>query len=256
MDISGISAIVTGGASGLGAATAQALVDRGAVVVIVDRDEVSGTAAADLLGSNTSFVQADVTSAADVAEAVVAATSSGRPLRVAVNCAGIAIGARTLSREGQPADLGAFAKVVQVNLVGTYNVASQAAAAMAATEPLEHGERGVIVNTASIAAYEGQIGQTAYAASKGGVVGLTLPMARDLSSVGVRVNTVAPGIIDTPLLGSLDEDMREALAAGVPFPKRLGLPADYASLVMTIIDNGYLNGETIRMDGALRMPPR
>lgn len=256
MDISGISAIVTGGASGLGASTAKALIDRGAVVVIIDRDAASGTAAADRMGDDCIFVQADVTSADDVAQAVAAADSSGLPLRVAVNCAGIAIGARTLSRDGDPADLESFARVVNVNLVGTYNVATQAAAAMAATEPLDHGERGVIVNTASIAAYEGQIGQTAYAASKGGVVGLTLPMARDLSSVGVRVNTVAPGIIDTPLLGALDGDMRDALAAGVPFPKRLGLPDDYAALVMSIVDNGYINGETIRMDGALRMPPR
>lgn len=256
MDITGISCIVTGGASGLGAATAEALLARGAVVVIIDRDEAAGAATAERLGDQCSFVQADVTSVDDVAEAIVAATSTGRPLRVAVSCAGIAIGARTLSREGEPANLDAFASVVNVNLVGTYNVASQAAAAIAATDPLEHGERGVIVNTASIAAYEGQIGQTAYAASKGGVVGLTLPMARDLSSVGVRVNTIAPGIIDTPLLGSLDEDMRAALAQGVPFPKRLGLPQDYAALVMSIIENGYVNGETVRMDGALRMPPR
>lgn len=256
MDVSGIAAIVSGGASGLGAATAETLIDMGAAVVIIDKDPTSGAAAADRMGDQCSFVQADVTSVGEVAEAVVAATGTGRPLRVAINCAGIAIGARTLSREGDPADLDAFARVINVNLVGTYNVASQAAAAIAATEPLAHGERGVIVNTASIAAYEGQMGQTAYAASKGGVVGLTLPMARDLSSAGIRVNTVAPGIIDTPLLGALDADMREALAHGVPFPKRLGLPIDYAALVMSIIENGYINGETVRMDGALRMPPR
>ena len=256
MDITGISSIVTGGASGLGAATAEALISKGATVVIIDRDEAAGAAASEHLGDRCSFVQADVTSVGDVAEAVVAATSAGRPLRVAVNCAGIAIGARTLARDGDPANLDAFTRVVKVNLVGTYNVASQAAAAMAATEPLSHGERGVIINTASIAAYEGQIGQTAYAASKGGVVGLTLPMARDLSTVGVRVNTIAPGIIDTPLLGSLDEEMRGALAQGVPFPKRLGLPEDFAALVVSIVENGYINGETIRMDGALRMPPR
>lgn len=256
MDVSGIAAIVTGGASGLGAATAEALIDGGAAVVILDRDPTSGVAAVERMGDQCFFVRADVTSVDDVAEAVAAATSTGRPLRVAINCAGIAIGARTLSREGDPADLDAFARVVNVNLVGTYNVASQAAAAIAATEPLAHGERGVIVNTASIAAYEGQIGQTAYAASKGGVVGLTLPMARDLSSAGIRVNTIAPGIIDTPLLGALDTDMREALAQGVPFPKRLGLPHDYAALALSIIENGYINGETVRMDGALRMPPR
>ncbi|MFO7699466.1 MAG: SDR family oxidoreductase, partial [Acidimicrobiia bacterium] len=175
---------------------------------------------------------------------------------VAVNCAGIAIGQKMVDRNGRPADLGAFTTVIRVNLIGTYNVSSIAAAAMAATEPLADGERGVIINTASVAAFDGQIGQTAYAASKGGVVGMTLPMARDLASIGVRVNTIAPGIIDTPLLGSLDEDIRATLAAGVPFPKRLGTPEDYAALAMSLIDNGYMNGETIRMDGALRMPPK
>jgi NAD(P)-dependent dehydrogenase (short-subunit alcohol dehydrogenase family) len=256
MDISNVAAIVTGGASGLGGATAGALVDRGARVVIVDRDAESGAAAAERLGDPCTFVRADVTNVDDISEAVKVAAGTDRPLRVAVNCAGIAIGQRTVSRDGEPADLDAFARVVNVNLIGTYNVAAQAAAAMASGDPLAHGERGVIINTASIAAFEGQIGQTAYAASKGGVVGLTLPMARDLASVGVRVNTIAPGIIDTPLLGSLDEDMREALASGVPFPKRLGLPADYATLAISIIENGYINGETIRIDGALRMPPR
>jgi NAD(P)-dependent dehydrogenase (short-subunit alcohol dehydrogenase family) len=196
-----------------------------------------------------------VTDPADVASAIDAASAAG-PLRVAVNCAGIAIGARTIDRTGAPADLAAFERILRVNLIGTYNVASRAAAVMAGTDPGEDGERGVIVNTASIAAFEGQIGQTAYAASKGGVVALTLPMARDLSSVGIRVNTIAPGIVDTKLLGGLDDDMRAALAAGVPFPKRLGQPDDFAALAMAIIDNGYLNGETIRMDGALRMPPR
>lgn len=256
MDISGISALVTGGASGLGEATAEALIDKGALVVIIDRDEANGMDAAKRLGNTCTFAQADVTSPSDVAAAVEAACGLGRPLRVAVNCAGIAIGQRTVSRDGEPADLEAFSRVIGVNLIGTYNVASQVAAAMAATEPIVHGERGVIINTASIAAFEGQIGQTAYAASKGGVVGLTLPMARDLANAGVRVNTIAPGIIDTPLLGSLDEDMRTALAAGVPFPKRLGLPEDFAALTISIIENGYINGETVRMDGALRMPPR
>jgi NAD(P)-dependent dehydrogenase (short-subunit alcohol dehydrogenase family) len=256
MDINGISAIVTGGASGLGAATASELIDKGAQVVIVDRDETSGQDTAKKLGERCTFIQADVTSVDDVRTAVLAASSGESALRVAVNCAGIAIGERTLTREGVPANLDAFRKVVLVNLVGTYNVATQAAASMATNEPLSDDERGVIINTASIAAFEGQIGQTAYAASKGGVVGLTVPMARDLSAVGVRVNTIAPGIIDTPLLGSLDDDMREALAQGVPFPKRLGSPDDFANLVVAIIENGYINGETIRMDGALRMPPR
>lgn len=244
---------MTGGASGLGAATARALTDLGAHVTILDVDDEAGTVTAERLGAM--FVHTDVTDPTDVGSAIDAASATA-PLRVAVNCAGIAIGARTVDRTGAPADLAAFERVLRVNLIGTYNVASRAAAVMAANDPGEDGERGVIVNTASIAAFEGQIGQTAYAASKGGVVALTLPMARDLSSVGIRVNTIAPGIVDTKLLGALDDDMRAALAAGVPFPKRLGQPDDFAALAVAIIDNGYLNGETIRMDGALRMPPR
>jgi NAD(P)-dependent dehydrogenase (short-subunit alcohol dehydrogenase family) len=253
MDLRGVGAIVTGGASGLGAATARTLAEHGALVTICDVDDDAGAATAAELGAT--FVRTDVTNPEDVAAAVAAAVATA-PLRVAVNCAGIAIGARTIDRAGAPADPGAFERVLRVNLIGTYNVATHAAAAISSTEPGDDGERGVIINTASIAAFDGQIGQTAYAASKGGVVGLTLPMARDLASVGIRVNTIAPGIVDTKLLGSLDDDMREALAAGVPFPKRLGRPEDFARLVVAIIDNGYLNGETIRMDGALRMPPR
>lgn len=255
MDISGSAAIVTGGASGLGAATAKALVDRGAVVTLIDLNGEAGEAMMAELGGTTRFVQADVTDADSVAVAVELAQEDA-PLRLAVSCAGIAIGARTIDWAGVPASLDAFATVVRVNLIGTYNVASQAASAMARTDPMDHGERGVIINTASVAAFEGQIGQTAYAASKGGVVGLTLPMARDLSSVGIRVNCIAPGIIDTPLLGGLNDEMREALSANVPFPKRLGTPEDYASLAMELVANGYMNGETIRMDGALRMAPR
>ncbi|MCL1593232.1 MAG: SDR family oxidoreductase, partial [Actinomycetia bacterium] len=201
------------------------------------------------------FVEGDVTDPDHVKEAVAVASERG-PLRVAVNCAGIAIGERTLDRDGNPAELQQFARVLHVNLFGTYNVATQAAAEMARTEPLEYDERGVIVNTASVAAFEGQIGQTAYSASKGAVVAMTLPMARDLSSAGIRVNTIAPGIIDTNLLAGLNAEVRESLAEGVPFPKRLGHPRDYAQLVLAIIDNGYMNGETIRMDGALRMAPR
>lgn len=255
MDISGSAAIVTGGASGLGAATAGALVASGATVTLVDLNSETGNAMAAGLGAGTRFVRADVTDPDAVAEAISLAGDSA-PLRVAVNCAGIAIGARTIDRDGAPAQLDAFATVIKVNLIGTYNVASQAASAMAPNEPLEHGERGAIINTASVAAYEGQIGQTAYAASKGGVVGLTLPMARDLSAVGIRVNCIAPGIIDTNLLAGLNDEMREALAAGVPFPKRLGHPDDFASLAIELVTNGYMNGETVRMDGALRMPPR
>ena len=255
MDISASAAVVTGGASGLGAATAQALVAEGAIVTLVDLNAEAGDAKATELGGGTRFVQADVTDPDAIAEAISLAAEDA-PLRIAVNCAGIAIGARTVGRDGEPASIEAFSRVINVNLIGTYNVSSQAAASMAGNEPLEQGERGTIVTTASVAAFEGQIGQTAYSASKGGVVSLTLPMARDLSSVGVRVNCIAPGIIDTPLLAGLNDEMREALAANVPFPKRLGLPSDYASLAIELITNGYMNGETIRMDGALRMAPR
>jgi NAD(P)-dependent dehydrogenase (short-subunit alcohol dehydrogenase family) len=253
MDIVGTSAIVTGGASGLGAATVRALAAAGASVVILDLQEKAGHDLADALGDGTLFVRTDVTSEEQVATAVDAAEG---PLRVAVNCAGIGSASRTIGRDGSPTSLDAFRTVIEVNLVGTFNVIARAASAMARTEPLEHGERGVIVNTASIAAFDGQIGQAAYSASKGGIVGLTLPVARDLSSVGIRVNTIAPGIIDTNLLAGLPEEAIAHLEAGVPFPKRLGRPDEYASLVMEIVRNGYLNGETIRMDGALRMGPR
>jgi NAD(P)-dependent dehydrogenase (short-subunit alcohol dehydrogenase family) len=255
MDISTTSAIITGGASGLGAATASALAASGAIVTIIDLNEKAGEELAASIGGGARFIRADVTSPEEISEAVALAGEDA-PLRIAVNCAGIGIGERTIDRTPAAANLGRFTKVLMVNLVGSYNVASQAAAAMALTNPLEDGERGVIINTASVAAFDGQIGQTAYSASKGGVVGMTLPMARDLSSVGIRVMTIAPGIIDTPMLGAVNEDMRAALAASVPFPKRLGLPDEYASLVLSIVDNGYLNGETIRIDGALRMAPR
>ena len=224
-----------------------------AKVVVVDRDEASGSAIARELGQT--FMQADITDAAQVDLAVAQATQLG-PLRVCVSCAGVGWAARTLDKTGAPHDLDLFKTVVSINLVGTFNVMRLAAAAMAKTEPAEHGERGVIVNTASVAAYEGQIGQIAYAASKAGVVGMTLPAARDLAPVGIRVVTIAPGIMDTPMLGALPADKREALAKDVVFPKRLGSPADYAELVATIVGAGYLNGETIRLDGALRMPPR
>jgi NAD(P)-dependent dehydrogenase (short-subunit alcohol dehydrogenase family) len=255
MDISGSAALVTGGASGLGEATARALVSHGADVTVIDLNEEAGEALFKETEGAIKFVAADVTDADAVADAVALA-SAREPLRIAVNCAGIAIGERTLDRNGRPADLARFTSVLSVNLIGSYNVAAQAAAEMGRSEPLDHGERGVIINTASIAAFDGQVGQTAYAASKGGIVGMTLPMARDLSTVGIRVNTIAPGIIDTSLLAGLNDEMREALAANVPFPKRLGEPSDFAKLVLAIIDNGYMNGETIRLDGALRMAPR
>jgi NAD(P)-dependent dehydrogenase (short-subunit alcohol dehydrogenase family) len=256
MQLQGSVAMVTGGASGLGAATVRRLVAGDARVVIVDRDEASGIALARELGpKSASFMQADITDAAQVDLAIAQATALG-PLRICVSCAGVGWAARTLDKTGAPHDLDLFKTVVSINLVGTFNVMRLAAAAMAKTEPGEHGERGVIVNTASVAAYEGQIGQIAYAASKAGVVGMTLPAARDLAPVGIRVVTIAPGIMDTPMLGALPADKREALAKDVVFPKRLGAPADYAELVATIVGAGYLNGETIRLDGALRMPPR
>jgi len=251
-----VAAVVTGGASGLGEATVRALAGRGAAVTILDLDETRGSALAGELGGHTSFVRTDVTDEASVQAAVDEATGKDRPLRIAVNCAGIAWAQRTVGRDGEAHDLGAFTRTVMVNLVGTFNVLRLAAAAMARTEPGEDGERGVVVNTASIAAFDGQIGQIAYAASKGGVVGLTLPAARDLSAVGVRVCTIAPGLVDTPMLAGLPEEARTALAAGIPFPKRLARPADYAELALDIVEHGYLNGEVFRMDGALRMAPR
>jgi NAD(P)-dependent dehydrogenase (short-subunit alcohol dehydrogenase family) len=251
-----VAALVTGGASGLGEATTRALIDRGAAVTIVDLQEDRGQALAEELGGHATFVRTDVTDEASVQAAVADASGKDRPLRIAVNCAGIGWAQRTVGRDGTPHDLGAFTTTVMVNLVGTFNVLRLAAAAMAATEPGEDSERGVIVNTASIAAYDGQIGQIAYAASKGGVVGLTLPAARDLSSVGVRVCTIAPGLVDTPMLAGLPEDARQSLAAGIPFPKRLAQPADFAQLALSIVEHGYLNGEVVRMDGALRMAPK
>jgi NAD(P)-dependent dehydrogenase (short-subunit alcohol dehydrogenase family) len=251
-----VAAVVTGGASGLGEATVRALAARGAAVTILDLQEDRGRALAAELGGHTTFVRTDVTDEASVQAALTDAIGKDRPLRVAVNCAGIGWVQRTVGRNGEAHDLGAFTTTVMVNLVGTFNVLRLAAAAMATTEPDEDGERGVIVNTASIAAYDGQIGQIAYAASKGGVVGLTLPAARDLSSVGIRVCTIAPGLVDTPMLAGLPAEARQNLAAGIPFPKRLAEPADYAQLALGIIEHGYLNGEVIRMDGALRMSPK
>ena len=253
MKLSGSVALVTGGASGLGAATARRLASGGAKVMIVDRDEARGQALARELGA--AFTKADVTDA-DQIEAAVAAAGQLGTLRIAVSCAGIGFASRTLDRTGKPHDLDVFKAVVGVNLIGTFNVLRLAAAAIAKAEPLEHGERGVIVNTASVAAFDGQIGQIAYAASKAGVAGMTLPAARDLAPAGIRVVTIAPGIFDTPMLGALPEDRRAALATDVVFPKRLGDPAEYGALVAAIVDTGYLNGETIRLDGGIRMPPK
>ncbi|KQZ85199.1 3-hydroxy-2-methylbutyryl-CoA dehydrogenase [Microbacterium sp. Root166] len=253
MSISGSSALVTGGASGLGLATAKRLAAAGAKVVIVDLPSSPGAAVAGELGGV--FAAADVTDPAAVAAAVDAATALG-PLRVVVNCAGIAPPAKVLDREGVPSPLAGFAKTVQINLVGTYNVVSQAAAAMARAEPEADGSRGVIVNTASVAAFDGQIGQPAYAASKGGVHAMTLPLARELARYGIRVCTIAPGIMETPMLAELPQAAQDSLGQQVPYPQRLGRPDEYAALVMSIVDNGYLNGETIRLDGAIRMAPK
>ncbi len=253
MDIDGVSAIVTGGASGLGEATSRRLAGRGAKVVVLDMQDDKGQALAGELGGL--FVHADVTNTEEVQAAVDAAGELG-PLRVLVNCAGIGWAQRTVDRSGAAADLGAFEKVVSVNLVGTFNCIRLAAAAMSQTEPREYGERGAIVNTASVAAFDGQIGQASYSASKGGVVGMTLPVARDLAAVGVRVNTIAPGLIDTPLLGLLPDEQKEVLGQSVLFPKRLGTPDDFASLALELVTNGYLNGETFRLDGGIRMPPK
>ena len=255
MDLNNSVALVTGGASGLGEATVRRLVAAGAGAVIVDLNEERGEALAKELGDRTTFVKANVADAADVARAVEAAAGFG-DLRVAVSCAGIGPAAKVVGKDGSPHDLDLYRKVIEVNLIGTFNVLRLSSAAMAQLEPNEDGERGVVVNTASVAAYEGQIGQVAYSSSKGGVVGMTLPAARDLMKMGVRVLTLAPGIFDTPLLAGLPENVRESLAAGVPFPRRLGDPAEYAQMVQTIVETVYLNGEVIRIDGALRMAPR
>jgi len=247
--------IVTGGGSGLGAAVARTLVADGAQVVVADISRAAGEAIAAERGENLRFVPTDVASEADGKAAVQLALDSFGHLHGLVNCAGVAPGEKVLGRDG-PHRLESFARAVGVNLIGTFNMIRLAADAIVREMPGEDGERGVIVNTASIAAYDGQIGQIAYSASKGGVVGLTLPAARDLSSVGVRVCTIAPGLVDTPMLAGLPAEARQNLAAGIPFPKRLAQPADYAQLALGIIEHGYLNGEVIRMDGALRMAPK
>src|SRR5687768_11591900 len=249
MRLEGARALVAGGASGLGEATARELAARGASVTIADLNEERGAALAAEIGAT--FAKADVTDEAQVQAAV----ESTRKLRLAVSCAGIGWAERTVKKDG-PAALAPFETVVRVNLIGTFNVLRLAAAAMAGNEPDAEGERGAVVMTASIAAYEGQIGQTAYAASKGGVAGLTLPAARDLARLGIRVCTIAPGLFDTPLLAGLPEESRQALGAQIPFPARLGRPDEYAGLACQIAENRMLNGEVLRLDGALRMPPR
>jgi NAD(P)-dependent dehydrogenase (short-subunit alcohol dehydrogenase family) len=259
MNISGASAIVTGGASGIGAAVARALAARGATVVVADLSEDKGQAVAEEIGG--AFVRVDVTKTEDLIRAVDKAEELG-PVRVLVNSAGIGWAQRTIGKDGtydSAADLAAFTKVIAINLIGTFDATRLAATAISRTPPLdESGERGVIVNMASVAAFDGQIGQAAYSASKGGVVGMTLPVARDLSPVGIRVNTIAPGLIDTPIYGEGEssEAFKANLQKGVLFPRRLGRPEELASMVVEAVTNSYLNGETIRVDGGIRMPPK
>jgi len=255
MKIDGSAALVAGGASGLGEATARHLHAAGAHVTIADVNAERGSALAAELGERATFAHTDVTQAETVEAAVAQAASAGAGLRISVCCAGIGHGERIAGRRGAHA-LEPFERVIAVNLIGTFNVLRLAAAAMLGNEPLESGERGVCVNTASIAAFDGQIGQVAYSASKGGIVGMTLPAARDLAVGGVRVCTIAPGTFETPLLGELSEETQRALGEAVPFPSRLGQPAEYAALAAHIVSNQMLNGEVIRLDGALRMPPR
>jgi len=253
MQIKDHTFLVTGGGSGLGAGTAARLGGLGGNVIIADVNEAGGNEVASAVGGV--FARTDVTDSASVEAALAVATERFGGLHGVVNCAGILIGRRTLSRKG-PHDLESFAKVVTVNLVGTFNVIRLAAAVMAQNEPEEDGERGVIVNTASIAAYDGQIGQAAYSASKGGVVGMTLPIARDLSSSGIRVVTIAPGVMKTPMVAGMPDDVQESLAQQIPFPSRLGTPEDYAFLAQHLIENRMINAEVVRLDGAIRMGPR
>ena len=256
MDLNGTSAVVTGGASGLGAATCRLLADRGVRVVVADLQEDKGTELAKEIGGL--FAQTDVTNTENVIAAVEAAREMS-PLKSLVNCAGTGWATRTIGKDGDYAsahDLDLYRRVLEINLIGTFNCIRLAATKMSLNEPDADGARGAIVNTASVAAEDGQIGQAAYTASKAGIVGLTLVVARDLSNEGIRCNTILPGIFDTPLMGGAPQQVKDALAASVPFPKRLGVPEEYASLALEMIKNGYLNGEDVRLDGAIRMAPR
>jgi len=255
MQLENKGVLVTGGASGLGEACARLLIQGGAKVTIADLNGEAGTALAQALGQTAHFVQTNVTDEESMQAAVRAAVEHAGNLHILINCAGIGLADRTIGKEG-PASLSGFVRVIQVNLIGTFNAIRLAAAAMADNTPNEGGERGVIINTASVAAFDGQIGQAAYSASKGGIVGMTLPIARDLARSGIRVMTIAPGLFDTPLLAGLPEPARISLGQQVPFPPRLGKPSEYASLAKQIIENEMLNGETIRLDGAIRMGPR
>jgi len=255
MEIKNRTALVTGGASGLGAATVKRIAAAGGNILILDVQEAQGQALAAELGKAAAFSKCYVTNEEDVQKAVDKAKELFGGVHFCINCAGTGWAERTVSKNG-PHNLSTFEKIIRLNLIGTFNVASKAAFAMTANTPDENGERGVIVNVASVAAFDGQIGQASYSASKGGVVGMTLPMARDLSSLGIRVNTIAPGIFETPLLAMLPPDNIRALNESVPFPKRLGKPDEFAMLVEHLLTNPYINGETIRLDGAIRMAPK
>ena len=255
MEINGSSAIITGGASGLGEATARTLAAQGVRVTIFDRNEDRAKEVAGEIGANANYVAGDVTVPEDCQTAVDQAAEGGN-LRIAVNCAGTGWVGRVINRDGSPHDLEPFQFIQNLNVIGTFNVMTKAASAIAKVEPQADGERGVIVNTASVAAIDGQIGQLAYSASKGAIVGMTLPAARDLAVVGIRVLAIAPGLFDTPLLAMLPEDARNALGQSVNFPKRLGNPAEFGALVAQIATNSYLNAEVIRLDGGIRMPPK
>jgi NAD(P)-dependent dehydrogenase (short-subunit alcohol dehydrogenase family) len=255
MEINGSSAIVTGAASGLGEATARKLAAEGVRVTVFDRNGERAKEVAEEIGDLANFVAGDVTDPDDCQKAVDQAADGGN-LRIAVNCAGTGWIGRVINRDGSPHDLGAFQFIQNLNVIGTFNVMTKAASAIATVEPQDNGERGVIVNTASVAAFDGQIGQLAYSASKGAVVGMTLPAARDLAVVGIRVLAIAPGLFDTPLLAMLPDEARDALAQSVNFPKRLGSPPEFGDLVVHIATNSYLNAEVIRLDGGIRMPPK
>ncbi len=256
MKLEGSVAVVTGGASGLGEATVRAFVSKGARAVIIDRANSNGAAFVESLGADKAiFTPADVTSEAEVTDALQKAMAKFGAVHIAVNCAGVGTAMKTTGKAG-PMPLEMFELCIRVNLIGTFNVIRLAATEMLKNTPNEEGERGVLINTASVAAFDGQIGQAAYSASKGGVVGMTLPIARDLSRDGIRCLTIAPGTFDTPMLGLLPEPARQALAANIPFPNRLGRPAEFGALAAHIVENAYLNGETIRLDGSIRMPPK
>ena len=257
MELSGTAAIISGGASGLGEAAARALAAAGATVLVADLNEERGKAVAAETGGE--FAKTDVADEASVAAAVTAAAGHGVPLRVVVNCAGIGWAERTVNRDGSPHSLASFRKVIDINLIGTFNLMRIAAVAIARTDPVDgDGQRGVVINTASIAGLEGQTGQLAYSASKGGIIGMTLPAARDLAAIGVRVNTICPGIIDTPIYGTgpASEEFKARLAAPVVFPKRMGTAAEFAALARSLIENDYMNGEVIRFDGGIRFQPK